>query len=113
MAFFALTICAGELHEQVHITTGYFICGGYGARDFNVWRTVEPCAAPSLAFLATLAGQLWSYLLMWTGAGLLLKAKSVEYKTIGFSLVFAPLPFARIFTTIESRHPKVSKWLLF
>ncbi|HEX9930788.1 MAG TPA: hypothetical protein VGB02_19805 [Pyrinomonadaceae bacterium] len=56
LALFALMICSGELHEQVHITTGYFVCGGYGARDFNVWHTIEPCAAPSLAFLATLAG---------------------------------------------------------
>ena len=100
LALLALMICSGELHEQVHITTGYFVCGGYGARDFNVWRTVEPCAMPSLAFLATLAGPLWSYLLMWTGAGLLVKAKSVAYRTIGFSLVFAPLPFARIFTAV-------------
>lgn len=100
VALLALMICAGELHEQVHITTGYFICGGYGSRDFNLWRTIEPCAAPSLAFLATLAGPLWSYLLMWTGAGLLIKAKSAAYRTIGFSLVFTPLPFARIFTAL-------------
>jgi hypothetical protein len=100
VALLALMICTGELHELIHITTGYFICGGYGPRDFNVWQTADPCAVPTLSFVATLAGPLWSYLVMWTGAVLLLRARSIAYKTIGFSLVFAPLPFARIFTAI-------------
>lgn len=100
LAFFALTIVCGELHEQIHIQTGRLICGGYGERDFNAWRTAADCAAPAWAFLATLVGPLWSYAVMWTGAFLLIRAKSVAYKTIGFSLVFAPLPFARIFTAM-------------
>jgi hypothetical protein len=100
LALFALTICTGEIHEQVHIQTGRIICGGYGERDFNVWGTAADCAAPAWKFLATLAGPLWSYAVMWTGAFLLLKAKSATYKTIGFALVFAPLPFARIFTAV-------------
>ena len=100
LALFALMICTGELHEQIHIQTGYLICGNYGPRDFNAWRTAEDCGAPAWAFLATLVGPLWSYLVMWTGAFLLVKAKSASYKTIGFSLIFAPLPFARIFTAM-------------
>lgn len=100
VALLALMICSGELHEQIHITTGYFICGGYGPRDFNAWQTADPCAIPSMSYLATLAGPLWSYLVMWTGAVLLLRAKSITYRTIGLSLVFAPLPFARIFTAV-------------
>jgi hypothetical protein len=35
LALLALMIVTGELHEQVHITTGYLLCGGYGPRDFN------------------------------------------------------------------------------
>jgi hypothetical protein len=100
LALFALTICTGEMHEQIHIQTGRIICGGYGERDFNVWQLAKPCAEPQLAFLATLIGPLWSFAVMWTGAFLLLKAKTVNYRTIGFALVFAPLPFARIFTAI-------------
>jgi hypothetical protein len=99
-AFFALTICTGELHEQVHIQTGWLVCGGYGARDFNAWKTAADCAAPAWSFLATLVGPLWSFAVMWTGAFLLMKAKSLNYKTIGFALIFAPLPFARIFTAL-------------
>lgn len=97
-ALFPLTIISGELHEQVHITTGRIICGGYGPRDFNAWQTAADCAQPSLAFLATMVGPLFSYLVMWLGAFLLLKAKSLNYKAIGFTLIFAPLPFARVFT---------------
>ena len=100
LAFFALTIVCGELHEQIHIQTGRFICGGYGERDFNAWRTAADCTAPAWAFLATLVGPLWSFAVMWTGAFLLLRAKSVAVKTVSFSLVFASLPFARIFTAI-------------
>jgi len=89
---FALIICPGELHEQIHIQTGRMVCGGYGARDFNAWQAAAAeCAAPAWAFLATLAGPLWSYAVMWTGAILLLKAKSLASRTTGFTLIFAPL----------------------
>jgi hypothetical protein len=98
LAFFALTLILGELHEQVHINTGRIICGGYGPRDFNAWKTAADCANPSWSFLATLVGPLFSYLVIWAGAGLLIKAASAKYKALGFSLIFAPLPFARIFT---------------
>lgn len=97
-ALFPLMIILGELHEQVHITVGRIICGGYGPRDFNAWQTAADCANPSWTFLATMVGPLFSYAVMWLGAFLLLKARSLDYKAIGFTLIFAPLPFARIFT---------------
>lgn len=100
LAMFALMICTGEFHEQIHIQTGRIVCGAYGARDFNAWKTAADCAVPAWSFLATLAGPLWSYAVMWTGAALLMKAGSINYKTTGFALVFAPLPFARIFTAL-------------
>lgn len=97
-AFFLLTLILGELHEQVHINTGWMVCGGYGARDFNAWKTAAECARPSLAFLATAVGPLFSYAVIWLGAILLMKAKSADFKSVGFTLIFAALPFARIFT---------------
>ncbi len=100
LALFALMRCTSELHEQIHIQTGRIICGGYGERDFNVWQLAEVCRATQSAYLATLAGPLLSFAVMWTGAFLLLKAKNLNYKAVGFSLVFAPLPFARIFTAM-------------
>lgn len=97
-AFFLLTLVLGELHEQVHITTGRLVCGGYGPRDFNAWKTAADCARPEWAFLATTVGPLFSCTVIWIGAILLMKAKSANVETVGFTLVFAPLPFARIFT---------------
>lgn len=98
IAFIALNMIMGELHEQAHITTGYLICGCYGPRDFSVWSTCEHCAHPSLAFLATAAGPLFSCALMWLGALWFTRSKQPLKQSFGFSLLFANLPFARIFT---------------
>jgi len=99
-AFFALNMIMGELHEQAHITTGYFICGCYGPRDFNVWSTCEQCSNASWAFLATLAGPLFSCILMWMGALWFCKSSNSNKRSLGFSLLFANLPFARVFTAV-------------
>lgn len=98
-AFLALNGVVSELHEQAHITTGRLISGCYGPRDFNVW---EGCAtgSPALPFAAPLAGPLFSYIVMWLGAWLLLRARTAAGRSAGFSLVFAPLPFARVFTAL-------------
>ncbi|HWJ95080.1 MAG TPA: hypothetical protein VNT33_10175 [Telluria sp.] len=98
-AFLVLNGVVSELHEQAHITTGRLISGCYGPRDFNVW---EGCASGSAAlpFAAPLAGPLFSYLVMWWGAWLLLRGRSAAMRSVGFSLVFAPLPFARVFTAL-------------
>jgi hypothetical protein len=90
----------GELHEQAHINTGFFICGCYGSRDFNVWTTCEQCAKQAWPYLATLAGPLFSCSLMWLGALWFSRSTNENKRVIGFSLVFANLPFARIFTAV-------------
>ncbi|MGZ3183158.1 MAG: hypothetical protein ACXU8N_12020 [Telluria sp.] len=97
VAFLALNGVISELHEQAHITTGRLVTGCYGPRDFNVW---ESCAAghDPLPWAAPLAGPLFSYLVMWFGIWLLRAASGSTARALGFALVFAPLPFARIFT---------------
>jgi hypothetical protein len=100
IAFFALNMIMAELHEQAHINTGYFICGCYGPRDFNVWATCEQCPSQKWAFLATLAGPLFSCSLMWLGAWLIANSSNHKKKIAGFSILFANLPFARIFTAL-------------
>lgn len=98
-AFFALNGVVSELHEQAHITTGRLVSGCYGPRDFNVWAGCES-GSPALPFAAPLAGPLFSYVVMWFGAWLLLRGRHAAARSIGFSLVFAPLPFARVFTAL-------------
>jgi len=100
LAFFALNMIMGELHEQAHIQTGYLICGCYGPRDFNVWSTCENCARSAWAILATAAGPLFSCSLMWLGAWWISKGSSEKIKLLGFALLFSNLPFARIFTAL-------------
>jgi hypothetical protein len=100
IAFIAFNMLMGELHEQAHINTGYFICGCYGVRDFNVWQTCSSCSNPGWAFMATLAGPVFSCSMMWLGALWFCKKKNRQIQSIGFALLFANLPFARIFTAL-------------
>jgi hypothetical protein len=99
LAFLALNGVISELHEQAHITTGRFLTGCYGPRDFNVWSSCDQAVDP-FPFAAPLAGPLFSYLVMWAGACLLMRAATPAGRSIGLSLVFAPLPFARVFTAL-------------
>jgi hypothetical protein len=96
LAFYALSEALSELHEQAHITTGRLLAGCYGPRNFNVWQS---CAEhpPVPAWAAPLAGPLVSWLLFWGGLWLM-RSQAASRRALGFSVLFAALPFARIFT---------------
>jgi hypothetical protein len=102
-AFFALNGVISELHEQAHVRTHLVLSGCYFERDFN---NLYPCAAgtdtggvlPDMA--SSMAGPLFSYLVMWFGVWLLARASTPARRSIGFTLIFAPLPFARVFTAL-------------
>lgn len=98
LAFAALNMILGELHEQAHIQTGFLICGCYGVRDFNVWTTCANCTNSNYSFLATVAGPLLSYLVYGFCTFQLLRGKDVQLKKFYLAALFAMLPFARIFT---------------
>jgi hypothetical protein len=96
IAFLLLTLVMLELHETVHITTGRIICGGWGSRDFNVWNLCKNCSIHHAnSWVATLAGPLFSFMLMWAGMFLMYSINE-NHKAIGFVLVFANIPFGRI-----------------
>lgn len=99
ITFLLLVIIMLELHEITHITVGRIICGCWGTRDFNVWRLCDSCDTNKLAWLATIAGPLFSFALMWAG-WCLLKSSKTEKKAVGFALVFANIPFGRITTVM-------------
>jgi hypothetical protein len=99
VGFLALNGVISELHEQAHITTGRLITGCYGERDFNTWQGCSE-GSQALPFAAPLAGPLLSYAVMWIGAWLLARSATAAGRSIGFSLIFAPLPFARVFTAV-------------
>lgn len=100
VAFLLLLIVMLELHEMVHITIGYLICGCWGERDFNVWELCTGCDAhSSYTWLATLSGPLFSFAMMWLGMHWL-KTDDKNKKALGFSLIFANIPFGRITTVM-------------
>lgn len=98
--FLLLLIVMMELHEIVHITTGRILCGCWGPRDFNVWSLCEGCdERVSWSWVATLAGPLISFALMWLGMGWL-KSSNPKKVAVGFSLIFSNIPFGRITTVM-------------
>lgn len=85
-----------ELHELAHIITGRLMCGAWGMRDFNVWQLCEPCnvAYPEIA---TFAGPVFTFILLWLGRHLLLNASSITTKSLGLVLIFGNMPFGRLY----------------
>lgn len=99
IAFMALTFVLGEAHEIVHTTVGRIICGCWGLRDFNNWEICESCNNP-FAIWATVAGPVFTFIIIWVGYLMINKNESENKKILGFSLLFASLPFARILNAI-------------
>lgn len=101
IAFLALLFIMHEAHEIAHTAIGRLLCGCWGQRDFNVWGLCETCAvSQDLGFIATLAGPLFSFVMIWWGASLLKHTNTTSQKSIGYALIFANLPFARILTAV-------------
>jgi hypothetical protein len=100
LAFLLLLLIMMELHELVHISVARLICGCWGSRDFNVWSLCEDCKSTQpLWWLATLAGPVFSYVMMWIGRAML-SSNDIQTKALGFSLVFTNIPFGRITTVM-------------
>jgi len=88
-----------ELHELIHTAVGRIICGCWGQRDFNVWQLCEGCIEDHpIAVLSVFAGPLFTFIMIWSGVYFLKTANTNRQKTLGFVLIFANIPFARIFT---------------
>jgi len=100
VAFVALLFVHNEIHEIAHTGVGRLICGAWGPRNFNSWQLA--CSKTPEIVLAPLAGLFWSYGLMWIGYRLLNPAESPAKRSAGFCLVFATMPFGRLYTVARS-----------
>ena len=97
LAFVALQFFLGEAHELAHTSVGRLLCGCWGPRDFNVWGLCETCAVGKpWNVVPTFIGPLFTYAVMWAGYALLAPARPVAQQSLGFTLVLAPLPAARM-----------------
>jgi hypothetical protein len=95
LAFYFLIMLYSSLHELVHHFVGYIICGEWGYKTFNYFSTA--CEENPLSLLATYAGPLFSFIVMWIGAYLLKKQSSSTYtRQLSFALIFAQLPMQRM-----------------
>lgn len=92
----ALTFVMLELHEIVHTAVGRIICGCWGNRDFNAWEICESCQDINLAWLSTLAGPIFTFVMIWIGASFLKKQNTNQQKSLGLALIFSNTPFGRI-----------------
>lgn len=91
IAFLLLTLVCWAIHELTHHLVGWLACGEFGYLTFNkFWQ--KNCYPAEL--IAVAAGPLVSYILIW--AGLLLLLKSKRYNLLGYSLILASGPFARL-----------------
>ncbi|HEY0676895.1 MAG TPA: hypothetical protein VGD17_01370, partial [Chitinophagaceae bacterium] len=100
VAFLAILFVCHELHEISHTAVARLQCGCWGQRDFNVWDICNACSLEANTILATIAGPLFTYALIWAGYFLMLKKADNSYQSLGWVLVFANKPFARIFTVL-------------
>lgn len=98
LAFGALVFGLAEAHELVHTGLGRLLCGCWGPRDFNVWSLCSTCATghPYTNLAATLAGPAFTFAVGWVGYGLLGPRQPAARQSLGFALVMATVPFARI-----------------
>ena len=88
-----------EAHEIVHTSIGRLICGCWGVRDFNIWELCKGCLEKKpVSVLSTFAGPIFTFIMIWVGVILIGQEKTDRQKTMGFSLIFANIPFARILT---------------
>ena len=93
----ALLLFLMEAHELVHTGVGRLLCGDWGTRDFNVWTLCTTCAVGHPWNLAaTFAAPLFTFGVGWWGYALLHPRNPMPRRSLGFALVFATLPFARI-----------------
>ncbi|KAA3439506.1 hypothetical protein [Rufibacter hautae] len=101
VAFLALLFICHELHELIHILTGYFLCGCFGTRDFEGWEVCTACPPSVTIAWITFAGPFLTYGLMWVAFWLMSSRKTAGQRAIGFALLFANLPLGRILPVLD------------
>jgi hypothetical protein len=100
LAFAAVLFICHELHEISHTAVARMQCGCWGLRDFNVWNICEACTRGTNVLWASMAGPALTYLLIWLGFILMSAKFAPGYQSLGWVLVMANKPFARLFTVL-------------
>jgi len=85
-----------EAHEFSHYTA-IIVQGGKFYAALDMWWLVEGSLNDVQSLIAWTAGPLMTFTLMWIGLFMILKSK--RYELLGFSLISASLPLARVSPT--------------
>src|SRR5258708_14806374 len=97
LCFFSLVFLIHEIHDWAHFILSASYCGCLGNRAFDSWSVCNTCVTSAYGLaLATLAGPLVNYIMIWSGWALMHAENPSEKQSIGFSMVFAALPFPRM-----------------
>ena len=94
LALYCITMLYASLHELVHHFVGFIVCGDWGYKTFNSFETA--CEDDPITYVATYAGPVFSFAMMYVGAYLLKKRNSLFHKHLGFALIFAQMPAQRM-----------------
>lgn len=94
IALYCITMLYASLHELVHHFAGYLVCGAWGVKTFNSFETA--CKGENISYLATYAGPVFTFTMMYVGISMLRANKSHFQSQLGFALIFAQMPVQRM-----------------
>ena len=95
-AFLFLTVLCGTSHEFVHHFAGALVCGEFGYKTFNSFVLPEGCRDNPYKLLATAAGPLFTFALLWLGLYRMRRRADEKSLRLGFALIFANFPINRL-----------------
>lgn len=112
LAFYCMIMLYASLHELIHHFVGYIVCGAWGYKSFNYFKTA--CEGLPKSYIATYAGPVFNFCMMWAGAFLLTRKNSSAYtRQFSFALIFAQLPLQRMINPVFKMNDEfyASAWL--
>ena len=93
LSFLILVFLVHEFHDWAHTLMATLTCQCWGSRIFDGWDFCTTSLVTSgQRALATLAGPIINYVLLWIGYSELHPENSTEEHSLGVALVFACLP---------------------
>lgn len=95
--FLALSFLALGAHELVHHLVARLGCGGWGTVSF--WQFTPPAGCRGGTLVATAAGPLFTWLLIWGGRAMVRHGETCA----GAMLIVANLPLARLGSALLGR----------
>ena len=96
LQFAALSFLCLGAHELIHHLTVRLTCGTWGTMSFWQFQRPTGCSADGLSVVATLAGPLLTWLLIWGGRAMIHHGEA----RAGVTLILANLPLARVVTVL-------------